>query len=334
MTIDSQYKDLLNEILFGDDSYSYPDVKRDGEICHQVNDYRLKHDMRKGFPLLQIKKVSMKNIITELIWFLRGSSSIHYLNKRGCNIWNEDVRNYVNRYSTRDDIEYSVEEYGALIKQFLDQKEEELGYVNRKLLDAGHIYGVKWRHWTGVDRYGDELTVDPLANVINTLKKAPINRRSIINAWDAISVNEVNSALPPCHWAFEILPYKLQDEEGYGFDLKWHQRSVDTFLGLPYNIASYGALMLIIEKLTGFKPRFLIGDLSNVHIYNSHVDAVNKLLDREVGENITQLSINKDISTLEQAMELEFEDFELTNYKPQGFVGAKMLAITNPDWNK
>ena len=331
--IDIKYRHLLEEILIGEEGYSYPDVKRDNIICHQINSFEIKHDMRIGFPLLQIKKLHLKNIFEELIWFLKGDNDIINLNAKGCKIWNDDVRNFANNTFIRkygnDPSPYSKEDYEKYIKGVID---DDLPY-NIEDFSAGDIYGTKWRNWTGVSIDGDIERVDQLDHVINTIKKAPINRRSIINAWDAVSVQAHNSALPPCHWAFEILPYVKKDGT-YGFDLKWHQRSVDTFLGLPYNIASYGLLMLILEKILGMTPRFLIGDLSNVHIYDNHVEQCKTLIGRRLYPNLTQVKINKEFDCLIEACYLEFKDLEVTDYNPQGFVKAEMLSISNPDWDK
>lgn len=391
--IDEIYQNLLKDILYHEDSFVYKDTKRNTD-CYQLNDATIKYNMYYGFPLLQTKSLDLDIILNELLWFLRGENNVYSLMEQGCNIWNKDVRNYNERL------------WGFQYDSQSEFKNTVLKFSNPHVDDsdvpgfAGAIYGTQWRNYESINILnGDVVKTDQFKTVIELIKKVPMARRNIVTAWNPLyAFDDSQCALPPCHWAFEILPYRLSDlershlynmsyyekglykvephklignyiysEDSYwcdekddivgnvvgfeisdehkvylnernipewGFDLKWNQRSVDVFLGLPYNIASYGALMLIIQKLTGYQPRYLIGNLSNVHIYEPHLDAVREQLTRTPSKNRVDVILEKDSLTIDDLYDLKAEDFSEWNYKPQGKIKAEMLAITNDRWNK
>lgn len=337
--VDVIYHDLSKAIVnYG---YWYKDDSRD-KRCKQISSAALQIPLDK-FPLLTTKKMFTKGIVGELIWFLRGESNIQYLNDNGIHIWDDDANNF------SDD-----------------------GNVGRN-------YGVQWRNWTGFSEnvdlhdkdYADTFQrddYDQITNLLgNLMKPNPINRRHIVTAWNPAETND--TALPPCHWAWEVIPRPLFDWEKekiaeskiieldlkrseiksfidnvdnvpqYGFDLKWHQRSVDTFLGLPFNIASYALLAKIIEKLTGYIALNIVGDLSNIHFYEPHIEIVTEQLQRDPllheGCNL-QFSerFNESISEYHKGRlvlddiinSLEIDDFIFENYQSFDKLKADMYA--------
>lgn len=276
--IDSYYQNLLDAIV--KTGYWYKDESRDVR-CKQISSVTLSLPVHDGeLPILTTKKMYLKGVVGELLWFLKGSPYVGELIKDGINIWNKDAYNfYQNRYKIYPQGKPLLSEEEWLQKQ-KDKPKSQSGNV-------GANYGVQWRHFVGVednpsfdDKYELEF-YDQIKGTIENLIKKPMGRRHIVTAWNPTELH--NTALPPCHWAFELLPRPLNDEEKllspsceYGLELKWHQRSVDTFLGLPFNIASYYLLLEIICQLTGMKPLGIIGDLSNVHIYEPHMMAVHE----------------------------------------------------------
>ena len=325
--IDCTYNDLLVKIL--NEGFKYEDVNRKGVHRLQIPTYTFKHDFKNGFPAITTKKLYWKGVVGELIWFLRGDTNIKYLKDNKINIWDKDAANFSNDG------------------------------------DLGRVYGAQWRNWS--DTYAElgEGVVDQISNLIKGLKENPMGTRHIVTAWNPAELNDM--ALPPCHWSFEILVEPLSLEErvkihdklyiphnkaecdnfrlnlvnGSGipkhqFTLKWHQRSVDTFLGLPFNIASYALLSQIIGKLTNMKPKGIIGDLSNVHIYEPHLNAVKEQLSRSQHThnkcefhivNNSILNINPKEENLDELFRLlMIQDFELKKYTSEKRIPAEMLA--------
>jgi len=317
--LDKTYTDLLKDIL--ENGTRKGDRTGTGTIS--VFGRQIRHKMSDGFPLLTTKKMYMKGIITELIWFLRGDTSIEYLLKNDCNIWTGDAyKNYCNDKNT----------VGPLtMAQFIEEIKTNDEFA-KKWGDLGPVYGKQWRDWTYLTREQkedidgiDELicgadmwdsiryyrTFDQIANLIHDLKTNPDSRRLMVNAWN---VGELDSmVLPPCHYGFQIYTRELSLEErvsilgdiqtndnGYyehsyaklkcdehnvptrAISLMWNQRSVDTFLGLPFNIASYGLLLEIIAKVVNMVPDELIGNLGDVHLYSNHVEQATEQIGREL----------------------------------------------------
>jgi len=253
--LDKQYQNLLQEII--DNGVSKSD--RTGTGTKSIFSAQIKHDMKEGFPLLTTKRVYWKGVVTELLWFLRGETNIKYLHDNNIHIWDGDYNK-----SRRTDGE------------------------------LGPIYGKQWREWTGyyVEKFNGgnptiiERTLDQIQQAIHTLKTNPDSRRIIVSAWNVGELDDM--VLPPCHWAFEL--YTEETDLGKRrLSLKWHQRSVDTFLGLPFNVASYGLLLSIIAKEVGMIPGMLIGDLTNVHLYNNHIEQALEQINREPNRFLPEL---------------------------------------------
>lgn len=279
--VDLEYQSLSLTIL--ERGYWYMDESRK-QRCKQISSANILLDMfNRSVPVLTTKKMYLKGIVTELLWFLKGSNNIKYLVNNNVHIWDRDAYNYhikaqggyfnnTNWYKQLT----GTHEYGR-----------DFGFMG-ELGDVGRNYGVQWRGWKGseydsIDEKDYIFKVDQIKNLIEGLRNKPMCRRHIVTAWNPAELDQ--TALPPCHWSFEVIPRPSYDfeelafpEVPYYFTLKWHQRSVDTFLGLPFNITSYGVLCKIIEELTGYKCELLIGDLSNVHFYEGHIEDVRKQL--------------------------------------------------------
>jgi len=313
-TIDKQYQSLLRDIL--DNGVEKSDRTGTGTIS--VFGRQIRHKMSEGYPLLTTKKMAFKTMVTELIWFLRGDTNIKYLVDNGCNIWNGDAyKRYEKEFEKgkapgetllvqrvdgkSTERKLSMEKFIAMI-QHDDEFAEKWG-------DLGPIYGKQWRSWTNYpsDVYVPD-TIDQIANLINDLKTNPDSRRLMVNAWNVGELDQM--VLPPCHYGFQVYTRELSLEERRDYrrkvkniareiaavseqmldngnipkraiSLMWNQRSVDTFLGLPFNIASYGLLLEIIAKEVNMVPDELIGNLGDVHLYKNHIEQAKEQIYRE-----------------------------------------------------
>ena len=303
MNLDKQYTDLLQDIL----NNGVQKKDRTGTGTISVFSRQIRHNMKDGFPLLTTKKMPFKTIVTELLWFLRGDTNIKYLVDNGCNIWNGDAyKNYLRVHSECIDGLESQEEFINKIKT-----DHEFA---KKWGELGPVYGKQWRDWGSKKEYGQGESImyggqDQIQNLINDLKTNPDSRRLMVNAWNVGELDQM--VLPPCHYGFQVYTRELSEKErinilhtkhgnkGHhieaGFNmldeydiptraisLMWNQRSVDTFLGLPFNIASYGLLLEIIAKAVNMVPDELIGNLGDVHLYSNHIDAAKEQIGREL----------------------------------------------------
>lgn len=328
--IDESYHELLNNIL--QNGYLYDDPNRKGVQRLEIPSYTFKHKFSDGFPAITTKKLHYKNVVTELIWFLRGDTNIKYLVDNGCNIWNKDAYNYYVSTFT-DHYKHALIRLFDISTFILKIKEDKLNCQDLgeyRLGDLGPVYGHQWRDFNGVDQ---------IANLIKGLKEKPLGTEHIVNSWNASDL--INMALPPCHYGFQVVVKPLtpieqtnighQHEFVYGFELHWTQRSVDTFLGLPYNIASYATLALILEKITGYKALGIQGDLKKVHLYDNSLDAVKEQLSRDFNRHSKcELKIVPDIENSEETYTnlfklLENDDFKLNNYESYPAINVEML---------
>jgi thymidylate synthase len=301
-TIDSKYQSLLEDIL--DNGVEKQDRTGTGTIS--VFGRQIRHKMSQGFPLLTTKKVHWNSIVAELLWFLRGDTNIKFLLDYDCHIWDGDAyKNYLNH--TQDEASYTKEEFINLIKTDKD-------WAN-VWGDLGPIYGKQWRQWQGwMDMNGNEkgsLWYDQILRLVHDLKTNPDSRRLMVSAWNVAELDEM--VLPPCHYGFQVYTRELSIDERLhlaskkyevfdpfdfhtgGHDeidelypvpkraisLMWNQRSVDTFLGLPFNIASYALLLEIIAKEVNMIPEDLIGNLGDVHLYKNHIEQAKEQIERE-----------------------------------------------------
>ena len=279
-SLDKQYQDLLKTIL----EHGIEKNDRTGTGTKSIFGYTIRHNMKDGFPLLTTKKMPFKTIMTELVWFLRGDTNIKYLVDNGCHIWEGDAyKNYLNEHLPENGT-LTMEEFIALIKQNEKPAFHELG-------ELGPIYGKQWRGWEGLNSNTDQIQ-----NLINDLKTNPDSRRLMVNAWNVGELNQM--VLPPCHYGFQVYTRPTTREEKIvnpgkyrAISLMWNQRSVDTFLGLPFNIASYGLLLEIIAKAVDMVPDQLIGNLGDTHLYLNHLHQAKEQISRE-GYPLPSLNIN------------------------------------------
>lgn len=252
-----QYLDLLDRIL----KEGVKKEDRTGTGTISVFGHQMRFNMEEGFPLLTTKKLHLKSIIHELLWFLNGDTNVKYLQDNGVRIWNEWA--------------------------------DENG-------DLGHIYGYQWRSWP--DYEGGHI--DQISEVVNTIKNNPDSRRIIVNAWNVGDIKNMN--LPPCHAFFQ---FYVADGK---LSLQLYQRSADTFLGVPFNIASYALLLKMMAQVCGLKEGDFVHTLGDAHIYVNHLEQVREQLSREP-RHLPTMKINPDVKSI---FDFKFEDFELTDYDP------------------
>jgi thymidylate synthase len=297
MTLEEQYQDLLRELI---SKNANEKSDRTGTGTRSVFGRQIRHNMSEGFPLLTTKKMAWKTMVTELLWFLRGDTNIKYLVDNGCNIWNGDAYKNYEKYAMANS--YGVDVFS--MEEFIDEIKTNNKFAE-KWGELGPIYGAQWRSWNVEDEHIDGTTyfkypdIDQIQNLIEDLETNPDSRRMMVNAWNVGKLDEM--VLPPCHYGFQVytrvmslderierwatslgkhksfganLDHEDLDERGFPkrtISLLWNQRSVDTFLGLPFNIASYGLLLMIIGKKVNMIPEELIGNLGDTHLYNNHI---------------------------------------------------------------
>ena len=279
--LDIQYQNLLKDIL----ENGLEKTDRTGTGTISVFGRQIRHKMSEGFPLLTTKKMAIKSVMTELKWFLKGDTNIKYLVDNGCNIWNGDAyKNYISKV----DVESIAESFGTEVRhhtmeEFIERikTNDDFAHVWGEL---GPIYGAQWRNWESHDLAGG--TIDQISNLIHQLKTNPDSRRLMVSAWNVDEMEHM--VLPPCHYGFQVYTRPTTREEKIvnpgkyrAISLMWNQRSVDTFLGLPFNIASYGMLLELIAKEVDMIPDELIGNLGDVHLYSNHIQQAKEQIKRE-----------------------------------------------------
>jgi len=312
--LDEQYQRLLQDIIdFGVDKKD-----RTGTGTKSIFGYTIHHNMRNGFPLLTTKKVAFKTMATELMWFLMGDTNIKYLVDNGCNIWTGDAYKAYREARPNDRDAYTIEEFTEAIKTNPD--------FAARYGELGPIYGKQWRSWV-FDKdmdYGTETSVDQIANLINDLKTNPDSRRLMVNAWNVGELNEM--VLPPCHYGFQVYTREGEDGKRY-ISLLWNQRSVDVFLGLPFNIASYGLLLEMIAREVDMVPEHLIGHLGDTHLYSNHIEQAKEQLSRAPKELPTlkmSSGHNFRAAMAGKADEIDLNDFILLGYEPHPTIKAPL----------
>jgi len=321
-TLDKQYQELLQTIL----DYGVEKKDRTGTGTKSIFGYTIRHNMKEGFPLLTTKKMFTKGIIVELLWFLRGDTNIKFLVDNDCHIWDGDAfKNFMENSEGDPDLIWNQEQFINMIKtdDKFAKKWGNLGPVYGKQWRAFGGYEKVpsgWNHHA-VTHYKDVPKNDQIATLINDLKTNPDSRRLMVNAWNVGELDQM--VLPPCHYGFQVYTRELsleerakwlEDNKGYdllvgnldhdhirevveeeaptrAISLMWNQRSVDTFLGLPFNIASYGLLLEIIAKAVNMVPDELIGNLGDTHLYLNHIEQSKEQIGREPFE-LPTLNIN------------------------------------------
>ncbi len=257
------YQTLLQHIL----DHGTDKEDRTGTGTRSVFGYQLRYNLSEGFPLVTTKKVHLKSIIYELLWFLKGDTNIKYLNDHGVSIW--------------------------------DEWADENG-------DLGPVYGAQWRSWKGADLQ----VIDQFSDVIDQIKKNPDSRRLIVSAWNTAEIPKM--ALAPCHTMFQ---FYVADGK---LSLQLYQRSADVFLGVPFNIASYALLLMMVAQVTGLEAGDFVHTFGDVHIYNNHFEQVKKQLSREP-KSLPTMKLNPEVKDI---FDFKFEDFTLENYDPYPVIKA------------
>jgi thymidylate synthase len=262
-----QYLDLLNHVL------EHGDKKEDrtGTGTISVFGYQMRFDLSEKFPLLTTKKVHLKSVIHELLWFLKGSTNIGYLKENGVSIW--------------------------------DEWADENG-------DLGPVYGSQWRSW----QTSDGRTIDQISNLIENIKNNPDSRRLIVSAWNVGEVDKMK--LPPCHCFFQF--YIANDK----LSCQLYQRSADIFLGVPFNIASYALLTLMIAQVTNLAPGEFVHTLGDAHIYSNHIEQVKQQLSREA-KDLPIMKINPHVKDI---FSFKYDDFDILNYDPHPLIKAPVAV--------
>jgi thymidylate synthase len=314
--LDKEYQMLLEYIL----GNGVEKKDRTGTGTKSIFGWQIRHNMSEGFPLLTTKKMAFKTMVTELLWFLRGDTNIKYLVDNDCHIWDGDAyQGYLKRVG--NGLEPATKE--RFIEMIKNGEESRVDANGWRIGELGPVYGAQWRSWpTWIQ--GDLEDIDQIANLIRDLKTNPDSRRLMVNAWNVGELDQM--VLPPCHYGFQVYTRELTIAERIqwvmkhtdvemenlaiterAFDpstpsryisLMWNQRSVDTFLGLPFNIASYGLLLEIIAKAVNMIPDELIGNLGDVHLYSNHIEQAELQLAREPYE-LPRLNINTEFWSTE-----------------------------------
>ncbi|MFA7367919.1 MAG: thymidylate synthase [Bacilli bacterium] len=281
-----QYLDFLQHII--NNGTLKDDRTNTGTIS--TFGYQMRFDLNEGFPLLTTKRVHLKSIIHELLWFIKGDTNIKYLVDNDVRIWNEwPFKNY----QTSND--YKNETIDEFIEKIKNDAEFSLKYG-----ELGPVYGRQWRYFEGPDN----KVIDQLGWVINEIKNNPNSRRLIVNSWNAPLVEEM--ALPPCHMMFQF--YVNNNK----LSCQLYQRSADAFLGVPFNIASYALLTMMIAQVCNLELGEFIHTIGDAHIYLNLMEQVNRQLKREP-RDLPKMIINKNVKNID---DFKFEDFELQDYNP------------------
>jgi len=309
--LDEKYQDILLDLI----NNGIKKEDRTGTGTLSVFGKQFRHNMADGFPLLTTKKMAWKVMVTELLWFLRGDTNIKWLVENKCNIWNGDA---YKSYRTKLKEHYEKGGDVAEMPQFLELVKEggtsEFG-------DLGPIYGKQWRNWFQYNKHVEPVHVDQIAVLIDQLKTNPDSRRLMVSAWNVADLDQM--VLPPCHYGFQCYV-----REGKYLSLMWNQRSVDTFLGLPFNIASYGLLLEILAKEVGMIPDELIGNFGDVHLYSNHIEQAREQITR-VPFELSTLVINDefwnpDTSFLSQIDHIQPDDFYIKKYESHARIKAPL----------
>ncbi len=285
------YLDLCRHVM----SHGVSKMDRTHTGTKSVFGYQMRFDLSEGFPLLTTKKVHLKSIIHELLWFIKGDTNIQYLVKHGVKIWNEWP------YKSFKASKYY---HGESMDDFVERIKNDDEFA-AKYGDLGPVYGAQWRNFNGIDQ---------LQYILDTLKSNPNSRRMILSAWNPAEIQSM--ALPPCHTLiqFYVANHKLS--------LQLYQRSADIFLGVPFNIASYALLLMMVAQTTGYEVGEFVHTLGDAHIYSNHFDQINLQLSRTPRKQPT-IILNPDIKSL---YDFTFEDIKLVDYHPYPRIKGKVAV--------
>jgi thymidylate synthase len=299
-----QYLDLVrhirdNGVIKGD---------RTGTGTRSIFGYQMRFDLSDGFPLVTSKKVHLKSILHELLWFIRGDTNIRYLVENGVGIWNDwPYQSWLRQTGQEDHLPMYSAEWKAGMKEFIERIKTDAAFA-KQYGDLGPVYGHQWRNFEGIDQ---------LAQLVDDIKANPDSRRLLVSAWNPKDIPVmVKSGLPPCHSLFQFYV-----SEGR-LSCQLYQRSADVFLGVPFNIASYSILTLMIAQVTGLKPGDFVHTFGDAHLYSNHMEQVEEQLSCSTFD-LPTLAINPQVNNL---FDFVYEDFELLNYQSHGPISAPVAV--------
>ena len=297
-----QYHDLLRHIF--EEGVRKEDRTGTGTIS--VFGYQMRFDLEAGFPLVTTKKLHVKSILHELLWFLRGDTNIRYLVQRGVSIWNDwPFQHWLEETGQAADYPKYSPEWKNKMKAFVQRVKENEDFAAR-WGELGPVYGHQWRNFNGVDQ---------ITNLVHDIQAKPHSRRLIVSAWNPQDIPVMaKSGLPPCHALFQF--YVAEGR----LSCQLYQRSADVFLGVPFNIASYALLTMMVAQVCNLKPGEFIHTFGDVHLYLNHVDQAKLQLTRDP-RPLPQMKINP---TVKNIFDFRYEDFELLNYDPHPRIKAEV----------
>ena len=298
------YLDLMRHIR----DHGVKKEDRTGTGTVSIFGHQMRFDLAAGFPLVTSKKVHLKSIIHELLWFIRGDTNIRYLVNNGVGIWNDwPYQSWLRETGGDKDLVMYSPEWTAQKRLFIERIKTDADFAD-KYGDLGPVYGKQWRDFGGVDQ---------LAQLVDDINVNPDSRRLIVSAWNPQDIPVmVKSGLPPCHSLFQF--YVVEGR----LSCQLYQRSADVFLGVPLNIASYAILTLMIAQVTGLKPGDFVHTFGDAHLYLNHMDQVNEQLSRTTFP-LPTLKINPEVSNL---FDFVFEDFELQHYQSHDPISAPVAV--------
>ena len=295
-----QYLDLLTRIK----TEGAVKTDRTGTGTKSVFGHQMRFDLSKGFPLLTTKKVFLKGIIHELLWFLNGDTNIKYLVDNGVHIWDNDAYRYYNELCVKEGVlPVAMDEFLRAAQEGIDSPID--GY---KFGDLNHVYGYQWRSWP---RPNGEV-IDQIQQTVDLIKNNPDSRRIIVSAWNVADVEKM--ALPPCHTLFQ---FYVADGK---LSCMLYQRSADTFLGVPFNIASYALLTMMMAQVCGLEAGEFVHTLGDTHLYLNHLEQVDEQLSR-TPRALPTMRLNPDVKSI---FDFKYEDFTLEGYDPHPVIKAPM----------
>ena len=299
-----QYLDLVRHIR--DNGVTKGD--RTGTGTRSIFGYQMRFDLSDGFPLVTSKKVHLKSILHELLWFIRGDTNIRYLVENGVGIWNDwPYQSWLRQTGQEDDLPMYSTEWKAGMQEFIERIKTDAAFA-QQYGDLGPVYGHQWRNFEGVDQ---------LSQLVDDIKTNPDSRRLLVSAWNPKDIPVmVKSGLPPCHSLFQF--YVTEGR----LSCQLYQRSADVFLGVPFNIASYSILTLMIAQVTGLKPGDFVHTFGDAHLYSNHMEQVEEQLSRSTFA-LPTLAINPRVNNL---FDFVYEDFELQNYQSHGPISAPVAV--------
>ena len=299
-----QYLDLMRRIR--DQGVKKED--RTGTGTLSIFGHQMRFDLSEGFPLVTTKKVHLKSILHELLWFIRGDTNIRYLVENGVGIWNDwPYQNWLRQSGQDQALPMYSDQWRAGMKEFVERVKTNQEFAN-EYGDLGPVYGKQWRNFGGVDQ---------LAQLMDDIRQNPDSRRLIVSAWNPQDLPVmVKSGLPPCHSLFQF--YVAEGR----LSCQLYQRSADVFLGVPFNIASYAALTMMIAQVAGLALGDFVHTFGDAHLYLNHMDQVEEQLSRS-SFDLPRLSINPEVNSL---FNFVYSDFDLQNYRSHGAISAPVAV--------